>query len=145
MTGYFNNPAATADTIIDGWLHTRDLAVRDERGFYFFKDRLKEMIKTGGENVYCAEVEQVLYLHHAVLEAAVVGVANEEWGEEVRAVVSLRDGAVTTPEELSDHLRAHLAGYKVPKQFVFMPAEQLPRSGAGKLVKERLKSDLGWL
>lgn len=145
MTGYFNNPAATADTIIDGWLHTGDLAVRDERGFYFFKDRLKEMIKTGGENVYCAEVEQVLYLHHAVLEAAVVGVANEEWGEEVRAVVSLRDGAVTTPEELSDHLRAHLAGYKVPKQFVFMPAEQLPRSGAGKLVKERLKSDLGWL
>lgn len=144
MTGYFNNPQATAETIVDGWLHTGDLAVLDDRGYFFFKDRLKEMIKSGGENVYCAEVEQVLYLHHAILEAAVVGAPNEDWGEEVRAVISLRAGAEVTAEELDQHVRAHLAGYKVPKQFVFMPAEELPRSGAGKLVKEQLKVALGW-
>lgn len=144
MTEYFKNPEATANTIVDGWLHTGDLAVRDERGYYFFRDRLKEMIKSGGENVYCSEVEQALYQHPAVLEAAVVGVSNEEWGEEVRAVISLRNGASASHVELSDHLRGYLAGYKIPKQFVFMPAADLPRSGAGKLVKEQLKGILGW-
>ncbi|WP_341578249.1 class I adenylate-forming enzyme family protein [Microbacterium schleiferi] len=144
MTGYHRRPEATAATIVDGWLHTGDLATRDERGYYFFKDRLKEMIKTGGENVYCVEIEQVLYLHPAVLEAAVVGVDNEEWGEEVRAVVSFRDGQHADAIELSAHVREHLAGYKVPKQFAFLDAADLPRSGAGKLVKERLKQQLGW-
>lgn len=144
MTGYFRRPEATAAAFTDGWLRTGDLATRDDRGFFFFKDRLKEMIKTGGENVYCAEVEQALYLHPAVIEAAVVGVANDVWGEEVRAVVSFRDGLSASAPELVDHLRAHLAGYKIPKQFAFMPAAELPRSGAGKLVKTRLKQNLGW-
>ncbi|MDQ0615152.1 fatty-acyl-CoA synthase [Microbacterium sp. W4I4] len=144
MTGYHRRPEATAETIVDGWLHTGDLATRDERGYYFFKDRLKEMIKSGGENVYCVEIEQALYLHPAVLEAAVVGVANETWGEEVRAVVSLRDGRTADAQELSAFLRTQLAGYKIPKEFAFMAATDLPRSGAGKLVKEQLKTKLGW-
>jgi len=144
MTEYFRRPEATADTLVDGWLRTGDLATRDERGYYFFKDRLKEMIKSGGENVYCAEIEQVLYLHPAVLEAAVVGVENEEWGEEVRAVISLRANQHADAIELAAHVREHLAGYKVPKQFVFLDAADLPRSGAGKLVKGRLKQQLGW-
>lgn len=145
MLGYFHRPEATAETIVNGWLHTGDVAMRDERGHYFFKDRLKEMIKSGGENVYCAEIEQILYTHPAVLEAAVLGAPNEAWGEEVRAVISLRKGQATTDVELANFLRARLAGYKVPKQFVFMEAEHLPRSGAGKLVKGELKSKLGWL
>lgn len=144
MSGYHRDPVATQETIVDGWLHTGDLATRDERGFYFFKDRLKEMIKSGGENVYCAEVEQALYLHPAVLEAAVVGVGNDEWGEEVRAVISLRDGTTASTTDLDRHLRQHLAGYKVPKKFVFVDADALPRSGAGKLVKARLKQKMGW-
>ncbi|MBZ2195453.1 class I adenylate-forming enzyme family protein [Occultella gossypii] len=145
MTGYFGRPDATAQTIRDGWLHTGDLATRDEKGYFFFKDRMKEMIKTGGENVYCVEIEQVLYLHPAVLEAAVVGVDSEQWGEEVRVVISLRDGQSTTGAELEAFLRQHIAGYKVPKQFAFMSADRLPRSGAGKLVKHRLKQELGWV
>lgn len=144
MTGYYGRPEATAATIVDGWLRTGDLATRDERGYYYFKDRLKEMIKSGGENVYCVEIEQVLYLHPAVLEAAVVGVENEEWGEEVRAVVSLREGQNADAAQLAAHVRNHLAGYKVPKQFAFLDAAELPRSGAGKLVKGRLKQQLGW-
>lgn len=144
MTGYHQRPDATAETIVDGWLRTGDLATQDERGYYFFKDRLKEMIKSGGENVYCVEIEQALYMHPAVLEAAVVGVANETWGEEVRAVVSLRDGRAADAQELSAFLRTQLAGYKIPKEFAFMAATDLPRSGAGKLVKEQLKTKLGW-
>lgn len=144
MTGYFHRPEDTAAAIVDGWLHTGDLAIRDDRGFYFFKDRLKEMIKSGGENVYCVEVEQALYMHPAVLEAAVVGVADEAWGEEVRAVISLRNDQQASAEELSAYLRKQLAAYKIPKRFVFMDAADLPRSGAGKLVKERLKTALGW-
>lgn len=144
MTGYHRRPGATAETIVDGWLHTGDLATRDERGYYFFKDRLKEMIKSGGENVYCVEIEQALYLHPAVLEAAVVGVENETWGEEVRAVVSLRNDQKADAAELSEFLRTQLAGYKIPKEFAFLDASELPRSGAGKLVKEQLKHKLGW-
>lgn len=144
MTGYHRRPEATAETIVNGWLHTGDLATKDDRGYYFFKDRLKEMIKSGGENVYCAEIEQVLYLHPAVLEAAVVGVRNDEWGEEVRAVISLRDGQQADAIELSAHVREHLAGYKIPKKFAFLDAADLPRSGAGKLIKARLKQQLGW-
>lgn len=144
MTGYFGRPEATSQTIRDGWLHTGDLATRDDQGYFFFKDRMKEMIKTGGENVYCVEIEQLLYLHPAVLEAAVVGIDSEKWGEEVRVVISLRDGRSADANELERYLRQHLAGYKIPKQFAFMEAGRLPRSGAGKLVKSRLKRQLGW-
>lgn len=145
MTGYFRRPKETAEAMHGGWLHTGDLAIRDERGYYFFKDRVKEMIKTGGENVYCVEIEQFLYLHPAVLEAVVVGVPSTQWDEEVRAVVVVRDGMNVTDQELSTYLRQHLAGYKIPKKFSFLQAEDLPRTGAGKLVKTRLKEKLGWL
>ncbi len=144
MSGYYGHPRATAETMRGGWLHTGDLAVRDERGYYFFRDRMKELIKSGGENVYCVEVEQALYLHPAVLEAAVVGVADPTWGEEVRAVVSLREGATATEAELVSFLRQHIAGFKIPKKWAFLEAEKIPRSGAGKLVKARLKDTLGW-
>lgn len=145
MRGYYGRPEVTAETLRGGWLHTGDLATRDERGYFYFKDRLKEMIKTGGENVYAAEVEQQLYLHPAVQEAVVLGVPDPKWDEEVRAVISFRGDTAASPDELKQFLRGSLAGYKVPKQFVFMPAEELPRSGAGKLQKSRLKEQLGWL
>lgn len=144
MSGYYGRPEATADALRGGWLHTGDLATKDERGYYYFRDRLKEMIKTGGENVYAAEVEQTLHLHPAVLEAAVVGVPDPKWDEEVRAAIVLRTGAAVTEADLAGFLRERLAGYKIPKQMVFLGADALPRSAAGKLVKARLKQDLGW-
>ena len=145
MSRYYGRPEATAEAMRGGWLHTGDLAVRDERGYFFFRDRLKEMIKTGGENVYSNEVEQVLHLHAAVLEAAVVGVPDLAWDEEVRAVVVLRDGMHAGVDELKQHVREHLAGYKVPKTIVFIRPDEMPRSAAGKLEKIRLKQNLGWL
>ncbi|MFP3462802.1 AMP-binding protein [Arthrobacter globiformis] len=144
MTGYYGRPDATAEALRGGWLHTGDLATRDDRGYLYFRDRLKEMIKTGGENVYSAEIEQVLHLHPSVLEAVVVGVPDPKWDEEVRAVVVLRNGVQTDAAELSGFLRQHLAGYKIPKKMVFMRPEELPRSAAGKLVKSQLKVNLGW-
>ncbi|BCW58595.1 AMP-binding protein [Arthrobacter sp. StoSoilB20] len=144
MTGYYGRHEATAEAMRGGWLHTGDLATRDDRGYFYFRDRLKEMIKTGGENVYSAEIEQVLHLHPSVLEAVVVGVPDPKWDEEVRAVVVLRNGVQADAAELSIFLRKHLAGYKIPKQMVFMRPEELPRSAAGKLVKTQLKMNLGW-
>lgn len=144
MLEYYGRDDQTAEALRDGWLHTGDLAVADERGYYFFRDRLKEMIKSGGENVYAAEVEQVLYLHPSVLEAAVVGVPDPEWDEEVRAAIVLRSDLNVSEAELRSFLREHLAGYKVPKQMVFITAEEFPRSPAGKLVKSKLKEHLGW-
>lgn len=145
MSGYFHRPEATAETIRDGWLHTGDLAIRDDRGYLFFQDRVKDMIKSGGENVYSAEVEQTLYLHPSVLEAAVLGVDSDRWGEEVRAVVCLReDREQVSAGELQAFLREHIAGYKVPKAMTFVQPGELPRTGAGKLVKARLKRQLGW-
>ncbi|UOD81623.1 class I adenylate-forming enzyme family protein [Paenarthrobacter ureafaciens] len=144
MTGYYGRPDATAEAMLGGWLHTGDLATRDERGYFYFRDRLKEMIKTGGENVYSAEIEQILHMHPSVLEAVVVGVPDPKWDEEVRAVVVLRSGVSVDAAELSAFLRQHLAGYKIPKKMVFMRPEELPRSAAGKLVKSQLKVNLGW-
>jgi len=144
MTGYFEQPGATADAIRDGWLHTGDLAVRGLEGNLFFRDRAKDMIKTGGENVYASEIEQLLYAHPAVMECGVVGVPSEEWDEEVRAVVALRDGEAIGADELKAYLREHLAGYKIPKQFVFVTHEQMPINPSGKIVKARLRDLVGW-
>lgn len=144
MSGYYGRPDATAEAMCGGWLHTGDLAVKDERGYYYFRDRLKEMIKTGGENVYSAEIEQVLHLHPAVLEAVVMGVPDPKWDEEVRAVVVLRSGETAEAAQLSSFVREHLAGYKVPKQMVFLTPDELPRTAAGKLQKAALKTQLGW-
>jgi fatty-acyl-CoA synthase len=144
MTGYFGQPAATRDICRDGWLHTGDLAVRGKDGILFFRDRIKDMIKTGGENVYASEIEQLLYTHPAVMECAVVGVPSEEWDEEVRTVVVLREGAKVGADELRSYLREELAGYKIPKQFAFVDLEQLPINASGKIIKGRLRELMGW-
>ncbi|WP_335934780.1 class I adenylate-forming enzyme family protein [Streptomyces sp. PTD5-9] len=144
MTGYYRRPQATEDAFRAGWLRTGDLAVRDEEGFFFFRDRAKDMIKSGGENVYSAEIEQILMTHPAVAEAVVLGAVSEEWGEEVRAVVVCRPGEELTEAGVRDFVRGRLAGYKVPKRVAFREREQLPRSGMGKLLKNRLRDDLGW-
>jgi fatty-acyl-CoA synthase len=144
MLGYFGQPDATAAVLKDGWLHTGDLAVRDADGYLFFRDRAKDMIKSGGENVYAAEIEQLLYTHPAVMECGVLGVPSLEWDEEVRAVVSVRPGSSATQEELQAFLRQSLAGYKVPKQIMFVPPDQMPVNPSGKIVKARLREVVGW-
>lgn len=144
MTGYFDQPEATAEVLRDGWLRTGDLAVRGEDGNLFFRDRAKDMIKTGGENVYAAEIEQLLYTHPAVMECGVLGVPSEEWDEEVRAVVALRDGASADQAELQAFLREHLAGYKIPKVFLFVRPEDMPVNASGKIVKSSLRELAGW-
>jgi fatty-acyl-CoA synthase len=145
MLGYLGRPEATADVLRGGWLHTGDLARRGERGELWFHDRLKDMIKSGGENVYSAEVEQVLYAHPAVHEAAVVGVASQNWDEEVRAIVALRpDVLAITEADLRAHCRRHLAGYKVPKRIAFVDASAIPVNASGKVLKSALRAEFAW-
>ena len=138
MLGYFNRPDATAAAFRDGWLRTGDLASR-LGGYFMFHDRLKDMIKSGGENVYSAEVEQALYSHPAVAEAAVLGVASDQWDEEVRAVVALKPGFSTGERELQDHVRTRLAGFKVPKRILFVPLDEIPVNPSGKIMKRELR------
>src|SRR4029079_95935 len=116
MQGYWNKPEQSADALRDGWYPSGDLGYADEDQFVFLVDRLKDMIVSGGENVYSTEVEEALYRHPAVLEAAVFGVPDEQWGEAVHAVVVLRIDAAISPEELVDHCKQYIAGYKVPKR-----------------------------
>jgi len=139
--GYWNNPEATAEAFKGGWLHTGDLAKRDAEGYYYIVGRIKDMFISGGENVYPAEIESVLYSHPAVAEAAVIGIPDPKWGEVGRAIVALRPGASVTEEELLDFCRERLARYKVPKSIIFVDA--LPKTGAGKIDKERLKKEYG--
>jgi fatty-acyl-CoA synthase len=138
MLGYFNRPEATAAAFRDGWLRTGDVASRRD-GYFMYHDRLKDMIKTGGENVYSAEVEQALYAHPAVAEAAVLGVASKEWDEEVRAVIALKPGAAATEKQLQDHCRGQLAGFKVPKRILFVPLDRIPVNPSGKIMKRELR------
>jgi fatty-acyl-CoA synthase len=135
--GYWNRPEATAETIVDGWLHTGDLATQDNEGFYYIVDRKKDMFISGGENVYPTEVEDVIYLHPAVLEAAVIGVADAKWGEVGRAIVTLKSGKTLTETELLDFCRERLARFKAPKSVVFAPS--LPKSAANKILKRTLR------
>ena len=139
--GYFNNPEATAAAIDrDGWLHSGDVARRDADGYYFIVDRIKDMYISGGENVYPAEVEAVLTDHAAVLEAAVLGVADERWGEVGHAVVRLRPGAACDAETLRVFARTRLAAYKVPKHVTVV--DDYPRTAAGKVQKHVLRKML---
>jgi acyl-CoA synthetase (AMP-forming)/AMP-acid ligase II len=136
--GYWNRPEETAAAFAPGgWLRTGDLAVIDETGSVDIVDRLKDMIVTGGENVYSTEVEHVLYRHPAVLEAAVIGEPDETWGEAVVAAVVPRPGHRLEPEDVIAHCRAHLAGYKSPRRVVLY--EELPRTGSGKIRKQALR------
>ena len=140
LKGYFRNEEGTAKAFAHGWFHTGDMARRDEEGFFYIVDRMKDMIITGGENVYSREVEEVLYQHPAVSEAAVVGVPDEMWGEKVTAVVVLRPGMTATEAEIIAVSRENLAGYKKPKSVVFL--EELPKTVSGKIIKRELRDRL---
>lgn len=138
MTGYLNNPEATAAVLKDGWMHTGDAGTMDEDGFLYVADRIKDMIVTGGENVYSIEVERVLFMHPAVREAAVIGIPSAQWGESVHAVVVLKEGARVTEDELTAHCRQHIGGYKVPRSYEFR-GEALPVTPVGKVRKNVLR------
>ena len=135
--GYWRDPEATAEAFDGGWFHTGDIGVRDEDGYLFIVDRLKDMIVSGGENIAGSEVERVLYEHEAVLEAAVVGRPDERWGEVPVAYVVLRPGARASAEALIEHCRERLARFKVPKDIAFLDA--LPRNPSGKVLKRELR------
>jgi acyl-CoA synthetase (AMP-forming)/AMP-acid ligase II len=142
MRGYWKDPEKTAQTLSDGWLCSGDIGRMDEEGFVYVVDRLKDMIISGGENIYCAEVENVLSAHPAVSTCAVIGLPDEHWGERVHAVVVVRDGHVLDAPTLDSHCRSHIAGYKVPRSYEFRSAP-LPLSGVGKVQKNILRQE--WL
>jgi len=137
VQGYYSRPDATAEAIVDGWLHTGDAAFMDEEGYLFLQGRKKELIIVAGENVYPVEVENVLTRHPAVAEAAAIGAPHSIFGEVVKAVVVLRPGHEATARELKRHCTEQLAGFKVPQAFEFRDA--LPRNPSGKVVKRDLK------
>jgi long-chain acyl-CoA synthetase len=137
MQGYLNMPEETTKALRGGWYHTGDIGYVDEDGYLYLVDRKKDMIITGGENVYSTEVENALYIHPAVLEAAVIGVPDDKWGEVVMAVVTLKPGKEATAEELMEHCRALIARYKVPKIVNFV--EALPKNATGKMIKRVLR------
>lgn len=138
MSGYFNKPEQTAEVLRDGWMHSGDAGYLDDDGFLFVADRVKDMVVTGGENVFSIEVERVLFKHPAVLEAAVIGIPSDEWGEAVHAVVVPRPGASVTAEALIAHCRTFIAGYKCPKSVEFRE-EPLPVTPVGKVRKNVLR------
>jgi len=138
MQGYWKRPEQTEETLQGGWLHTGDLGYMDEDGFLFVVDRVKDMIITGGENVFSVEVEGALYQHPAVQEAAVIGLPSARWGETVHAVVVLKAGMQAGAESIQQHCRERIAGYKVPHSVEFRD-EPLPVSGAGKVLKTELR------
>lgn len=141
IKGYLNRPEATAETIVDGWLHTGDIGYFDEDGFLYLVDRAKDMILRGGENIYCAEVESALYTHPAVLETVAFAVADDRLGEEVGVAVHLKQGAMLDAAGLREHMGARLAAFKVPR-YVWFLAEPLPRNANGKFLKRELREVL---
>ncbi|MBW2058001.1 MAG: long-chain-fatty-acid--CoA ligase [Deltaproteobacteria bacterium] len=137
MKGYWNKPELTAETLRDGWVHTGDMGYMDEDGFLYIVDRKKDMIVSGGENIYPREVEEVLYDHPAVREAAVIGVPSEKWGEDVKAIIALKSGREATEAEIIEFCKERLASYKKPKSVEFM--DELPKTGSGKIYKAALR------
>jgi acyl-CoA synthetase (AMP-forming)/AMP-acid ligase II len=137
MKGYWNKPELTSQTIENGWVHTGDVGYLDGDRFLYIVDRKKDMIISGGENIYPREIEEVLYSHPAVREAAVIGVPSEKWGEDVKAVIALKRETKVTEEEIIEFCKDKLASYKKPKTIDFM--EELPKTGSGKIFKRALK------
>jgi acyl-CoA synthetase (AMP-forming)/AMP-acid ligase II len=137
FAGYWRATEATEDAFAGGWFHTGDIGVRDQDGYLYIVDRLKDMILSGGENIAGSEVERVLYTHPAVLEAAVVGRPDAKWGEVPVAYVALKPGAGASADELVQHCGLELAKFKVPKDIVFVGA--LPRNPSGKVLKRELR------
>jgi long-chain acyl-CoA synthetase len=138
MKGYWNKPDETAAVLADGWYYSGDGAYMDREGFVFIVDRLKDMIISGGENVYSAEVENAISLLPAVAEVAVIGVPDERWGERVHAIIVLKPGTELTSEQVMEHCREQIAGYKCPRSVDFRNTP-LPLSGAGKVLKRELR------
>ncbi len=137
MKGYWNRPDATREAIRDGWFHTGDAGYLDAEGYLYIHDRVKDMVVSGGENVYPAEVENALFGHPAIADVAVIGVPDERWGEAVKAVVVLKPGASASAEELIAFARERIAGFKVPKSVDFVAA--LPRNPSGKILRRELR------
>ena len=137
MVEYWQKPRETAEAVVDGWLHTGDLAYYDEKGFIYIVDRKKDMIVSGGENVYPREIEEVLYRHPAVAEASVIGVPDPKWVERVHAVVILKEGATATEEEVIAYCKAQMASFKTPKSVEFV--KSLPKNPQGKILKRELR------
>jgi len=137
MKGYWNLPEATQRTIRGGWLYTGDAGYKDEGGYLYIYDRVKDMIVSGGENIYPAEIESAIFGHPAVADVAVIGVPDPQWGEAVKAIVVKKPGADVTVKELIDYARERIAGYKVPRTVDF--AETLPRNPSGKILKRELR------
>jgi len=140
MTGYWQDPAATNEVLIEGWLHTGDVGFLDEDGYLYITDRKKDLIIKGGENISPREIEEVLYLHPAVAEAAVVGVPDAVYGEEIWAVLQLKRGADAVEEELRLHVAQHVTKFKVPSRIIFQNA--LPKNPTGKILKQRIRAEL---
>lgn len=140
MAGYYKNEAATAETLRHGWLHTGDLGRRTRDGYFYIVGRKKEMIIRGGENIYPKEIEELLYHHAAVQEAAVVGLPDQIWGEEVAAAIILKDGAQARDSDIIAYCRAHLADYKCPRRVFF--CQQFPKTATGKIQKNKLVEQL---
>ena len=137
MLGYWNKPEATAEALRNGWMHTGDGGYMSEDGFVYLVDRIKDMIISGGENVYSAEVENAIASHPDVAQSAVIGVPHEKWGEAVHAIIVLKPGADTTFESIQQHCRELIAGYKCPRSVEFVAA--LPLSSVGKVLKTELR------
>jgi acyl-CoA synthetase (AMP-forming)/AMP-acid ligase II len=137
MKGYWKNPEATAATVKNGWLHTGDVGYLDQNGYLFIMDRSKDMIISGGENIYPREIEEVLIRHPAVHEVTVIGVPDPDWGEAVKAVVVLVPGKKATEEELIEFCKDNIASYKKPKSVDFV--KDLPKNNYGKILKRELR------
>jgi fatty-acyl-CoA synthase len=137
-TGYWNSPEATTEALIDGWLHSGDAAKYDQDGFYYIVDRWKDMFISGGENIYPAEVENVIYQHPAVAEVAVIGVPHPKWQEVGKAIVVVKEGQTLTDTEVIEFCQDKLARFKIPKSVTFV--EVLPRTAAGKVLKRELRA-----
>ena len=138
MTEYWANPDASAEALRNGWMHTGDAGYRGEDGYVYVTDRFKDMIVSGGENIYPREVEDVLFAHEAILEAAVIGIPSERWGEQVHAIVVLHDGVDVAEQSLLEYTREHLASYKLPRSVAFVDA--LPKNVTGKILKTELRA-----
>jgi acyl-CoA synthetase (AMP-forming)/AMP-acid ligase II len=141
MKGYWNNTAATIETLRDGWVHTGDVGRLDSEGYLYLVDRKKDMIISGGENIYSREVEEAVITHDAVSEVAVIGVPDEKWGEAVKAVVVLRAGRTASADDLIDHCRTLIASYKRPRHVEFV--DEIVKLPSGKIDKVRLRKLYG--
>jgi acyl-CoA synthetase (AMP-forming)/AMP-acid ligase II len=137
MAGYWDRPDATAETLRGGWLHTGDIGMMDAQGYLYLLDRKKDMIISGGNNIYPREIEEVLLKHPAIYEVAVIGVPDPLWGESVKVIIALRSGMTVTEEEVNALCRQHLASYKKPRTVEFVP--ELPKSAYGKILKRELR------